>query len=106
DGRRFEGRITSGSQPLVTQEAPRDPDPKLGRRVYNTFCVQCHRADGRGSGLPGIGAADFTKPDGVLTRADDELKTRVARGIEGKTMPPFGYVLSEQQILDVLAYIR
>src|SRR5690606_2145799 len=59
DGRRYEGSITAGSSRPVQVEKPRPPDPKLGQRVYATFCVQCHRADGTGGGLPGIGAADF-----------------------------------------------
>lgn len=106
DGRKFEGSITEGPvAPQVTEKA-RDPDPRLGLRVYRTFCIQCHRQDGRGGGLPGVAAADFTKPDGVLKKEDDELADRIARGLEGKTMPPFGYVLSEMQIRDVLAYIR
>jgi mono/diheme cytochrome c family protein len=105
DGRRFEGSITAGAVPEVV-EKPRDPDPRLGLRVYRTFCIQCHRDDGRGGGLPGVSAADFTLADGVLRKNDDELAHRIARGAENGTMPPFGYVLSQQQILDVLAYIR
>lgn len=107
DGRRYEGRITSGSAAPQAVDQPRDPDPKLGQRVYATFCIQCHRPDGKGGGLPGVGAADFTRPGGVLAaKSDAELADRIARGIEGKTMPPFGYVLSPQQIVDVLAFVR
>src|SRR5690606_36054391 len=106
DGRRYEGSITAGSVPPQAAEKPRDPDPRLGKKVYATFCVQCHRVDGRGGGLPGVGAADFTRAGGPLTRSNEELLQRVSGGIPGKTMPPFGYVLSQQQILDVIAYIR
>lgn len=106
DGRQFEGDITDGAGLKIAEEKPRPPDANLGGRVYRTFCVQCHRPDGRGGGLPGIGAADFTAPDGALTKADAALAQRIAQGVPGKTMPQFGYVLSEQQILDVLAYIR
>lgn len=106
DGRRYEGSITAGSSRPVQVEKPRPPDPKLGQRVYATFCVQCHRADGTGGGLPGIGAADFTRPGGVLSKSDEELIARITQGVPGKTMPPFGFVLSPQQIADVLAYVR
>jgi mono/diheme cytochrome c family protein/glucose/arabinose dehydrogenase len=106
DGRRYEGSITAGNLKPAKVEPPRPADPKLGKRVYATFCVQCHRTDGKGGGLPGVGAADFTRPGGVLAKTDQELTTRIAQGIPGKTMPPFGYVLSEQQIADVLAFVR
>src|SRR5690606_20334365 len=102
----YEGSITAGSTGPAKVEKPRPGDPKLGARVYATFCVQCHRADGSGGGLPGVGAADLTRPGGVLTKPDDELRTRIAEGVPGKTMPPFGYVLTPQQITDVLAYVR
>lgn len=106
DGRRYEGSITAGAVVSTKVEKPRPPDPKLGGRVYATFCVQCHRPDGTGGGLPGLGAADFTRAGGVLMKSDEELTTRIAEGIPGKTMPPFGYVLSPQQIADVLAFVR
>jgi mono/diheme cytochrome c family protein len=106
DGRKYEGEITAGSEKLVAAEKARPPDPKLGRRVYQTFCVQCHRPDGRGGGLPGMGPADFTQVDGVLTKPDHELVMRIGQGVPGKTMPPFGFVLTEQQIADVLAFLR
>ncbi len=106
DGRRYEGSITAGGSGPVQAEKPRPADPKFGKRVYATFCVQCHRPEGTGGGLPGLGAADFTRPGGVLGKSDEELIARISQGIPGKTMPPFGYVLSPQQIADVLAYVR
>jgi mono/diheme cytochrome c family protein len=106
DGRRFQGSITAGPAVPPVVEKPRPADLKLGARVYTTFCAQCHRVDGKGGGLPGVGAADFTRPGGPLTKPDDELARRIAQGIPGKTMPPFGYVLSQQQIVDVLGYVR
>lgn len=106
DGRTFEGSVAEGvvAPPKVVEA--RDPDPRLGGRVYRTFCIQCHRADGRGGGLPGVQAADFTRLDGPLTKTDQQLAERITQGIVAKGMPPFGYVLQEQQILDVLAYLR
>jgi mono/diheme cytochrome c family protein/glucose/arabinose dehydrogenase len=106
DGRRYEGAITDGLASVKAAEPPRPGDVKLGARVYTTFCAQCHRIDGKGGGLPGVGAADFTRTGGPLTKPDDELLRRIGEGIPGKTMPPFGYVLSQQQIVDVLAFIR
>jgi mono/diheme cytochrome c family protein len=106
DGRRFDGAVTSGELPPEATAEVKPPDAKRGQKVYGTFCINCHRADGRGGGLPGIGPADFTRVGGVMKKTDDELAARVADGVPGKTMPPFGFVLSKQQIVDALAYIR
>lgn len=114
DGRTFTGPM---SEPLVIAAAKADkgPDVTNGRRVYGTFCVTCHQADGKGGALPGsaagpatLVAANFTlRGTGApLAKPDTELLKTITNGAAGKPMPPFGGVLKPEEIRDVLAFLR
>ncbi len=114
DGRTFTGPM---SEPLIAAVAKTHtaPDPEAGRRVYGTFCVTCHQADGKGGALPGteglaatLVAADFTRrgEGAPLAKTDADLTQIITHGAPGKPMPPFGGVLKPDQIRDVLAYLR
>jgi mono/diheme cytochrome c family protein len=106
-GRAFEGPISKAliaAKPARAREAA--PNLEEGRRVYLTFCVACHQADGRGGGIPGFAAADFVGDPTRLAKSDDALLTTIAAGVEGKGMPPFAQVISADERRDVLAFIR
>lgn len=110
DGRSFTGPL---SAPVLAEKKATltGPDPESGRRVYATFCVTCHQADGSGGGLPGapqLAAANFRQrgENAPLAKSDEELIRIITHGAEGKPMPPFGAVLKEPEILNVLAYLR
>ena len=80
-----------------------------GKEVYNTTCVACHAANGKGS-LPGV--PDLTDKNGRLTKADLELLDNILMGFQtpgsSMAMPPRGgnASLSDADIKAVLAYIR
>jgi mono/diheme cytochrome c family protein len=105
-GKAFTGPL---SRPLVAA-APQTTGDRAnvdeGRRVYLTFCVACHQADGRGGGIPGFAAADFVGDKTRLSKTDEVLLATIASGIEAKGMPPFGQVISPAERRDVLAFIR
>ncbi|ROR32904.1 c-type cytochrome [Inmirania thermothiophila] len=75
-------------------------DPANGRRLYETHCVTCHGADGRGV-MPGV--PDFTRPE-TLMRTDRRLLSAIRDGTGAG--PAFFGILSEAEILDVIAYLR
>ena len=84
-----------------------------GARVYNTACVSCHGADGRGEGPL---AASLTRwPPTVVgpllgRRADGELFWHIANGMRDErgaaTMPAFANRLSDTDIWAALDYMK
>lgn len=81
-----------------------------GQTVYNTYCVSCHQADG--GGVPSLNAP-LIKTSYVLGDKTALIKI-LLNGMQGvdidgesyaNVMPPATY-LSNQQIADVLTYIR
>jgi cytochrome c oxidase cbb3-type subunit 3 len=83
---------------------------KRGEVVYKTNCILCHgvNADGKGRA-----AKLYDPPPANLTRSDknDDYKTFIIR-LGGKAMgrsevmPAWGGQLSEQEIADVVRYLR
>jgi len=98
--------LRNGSAP-----APASPalalrgDAARGLSLYLRNCEGCHRMSGRGGIAPEIGNPVFQ------TAASDDLILRTIRyGRVGTPMPAFqraeGPVLSDQDLADVLAYLR
>lgn len=84
--------IPASAQPLPQQG---------GEAIYNGICQDCHMQDGRG----GTGAGNYP----ALTRNPKlaEPGYPVAVVVHGqKAMPPFGASLNDQQIADVVNYVR
>lgn len=88
---------------LVTKPvALAPPNPSAGGNIFRANCVVCHQPDGKGSKQ--VGTPDFTLAGGPLTHPEAELINQVTNG--GKVMPPFGHVLAQQDILDVVAFLK
>ena len=74
-----------------------------GQEVYRNLCIACHQAEG--TGLAGL-APPIVGSKWVLGRAG-LLARIVLNGKESATlMPPLGATLTDQQIADVLTYVR
>lgn len=71
-----------------------------GQRIYNQYCIGCHGIGGHSAmpNIPNFARAErLMQPDMVLL---DSIKA-------GRmTMPSFNGILRDQQILDVIAYLR
>ena len=80
----------------ATQSAP---DPAVGQQIFvDNACIACHGVDlegGIGPKLAGRTTADLT---------DERIVTQITDG--GGVMPPFGEVLTKQDIQNVIAFIR
>lgn len=82
-------------------------DPTKGKILYATDCLICHGERGKGDGLMGASLspppADLTAPP-TRAKSDEDLSA-VIRGGRG-AMPPWKNRLKEQDVQNVLAYIR
>jgi mono/diheme cytochrome c family protein len=88
-----------------------DGDAAHGETLYKRYCAGCHGEDGRGGAhtfMPHI--QNLTKKDYIEFIPDGFLFTVIAEGGEavGKSdyMPAWQGTLSEQDIKDVIAFIR
>jgi len=78
-----------------------------GKAVFEEKCAMCHFADSDakkiGPGLKGISKrGTFTVNSNKVT--DENLKNWIENG--DSLMPPFKDALDEQQIRDVIAYVK
>ena len=76
-----------------------------GSIIYSQYCSACHQPDGKG--LNSMLAADLTNPE-RLSKSNEELLGSISKGVQGKIgfMPAWGGILTEQQMKDVLQYVR
>jgi len=85
-----------------------------GKNLYSTYCVTCHGDRGKGDGVAAKGLpqkpADHTNGAVMNPLSDKFLLDVISKGggAVGKSsfMPSWGGALSEQQIRDIVAYIR
>ena len=71
-----------------------------GQKVYMTHCVNCHGVAGE-SDMPGL--TNFARGERLM-KSDVELRSAVLSGIN--VMPGFNNVLSDEEIDNVISYIR
>ncbi len=98
------------AQTKTTKKAPAGKDAAAvarGKDVFQQKCSTCHydTSDAKkiGPGLKGIGKrGTFTVNNNKVT--DETLKTWIENG--DSLMPPFKDVLEDNQIKDVIAYVK
>jgi mono/diheme cytochrome c family protein len=85
----------------------RDPTPVgRGARIFARTCAGCHGADGRGTLRPGLSRPprDLTKPDFQAQISNEQLRHSIRIG-KGQ-MPAFGGLMGDEEIADVIAFVR
>lgn len=97
-----------------TADAAQKGNSENGRRIYQSFCSQCHGVKGNGTGKKGTALetkpADHTDKTAMSKRTDAELYGIIWYG--GKStglselMPSWRNALREQEVWDVISYIR
>ena len=99
-------------QPVVKKEEEPVPDElQAGRMAYNTYCAACHQRDGKGAPgmnppLAGINLVTGNKTDliNIILKGYDK-PAKINGESYQNVMPPHNW-LTDQQIADVLTYIR
>jgi mono/diheme cytochrome c family protein len=92
----------------VTAEVPLS-NPKKGEAIYQQHCVRCHGMSGDGLGRD---VKDLIVPPANFqalksrSKTDMELLLAIKQGVLFSPMHGWGDRLSEQEVWDVLSYIR
>jgi cytochrome c oxidase cbb3-type subunit 3 len=98
-----------GVQPVATTESGGEAkateapagDAQAGATVFTTFCQACH-----GEGAAGGAVGPSLVRDEIKSNPDDFYRTTIANGRAGTAMTAWAGLLTEQQITDVIAFIR
>jgi len=85
-----------------------------GKELYTSLCTRCHGERGKGEGPDGATLAtkprNFTDCARMHALNDEDLLTVIKEGGPArqlsKDMPPWGAALQDQQVTDLVAYVR
>ncbi|MEZ5398392.1 MAG: c-type cytochrome [Bryobacteraceae bacterium] len=77
--------------------------------TYKSLCARCHGEKGNGLGVIAWyldpAPRDLTKAAFMNSKPTDRLRKSIQDGVPGTSMPPWGKVLSEQQVQAVLDHV-
>jgi cytochrome c553 len=79
---------------------------------WENACAKCHGADGKGQTKVGkkLGVKDYTDAKVQAALKDDEMTKAIVDGVKDKagkeTMKGFKGELSDQEVKDLVAYVR
>src|SRR5262245_48454448 len=103
--------------PVAPHPAVTAATVQKGKQIYDANCVQCHGASGRGDGY---GAPFLVPPPRDLTAGqfkfrttasgqlptDDDLFRTISRGANGTGMPPWQYLLTDDERWALVDYVK
>jgi len=103
----YKSAVTSSPQPLAASPPVPPAAAARGKELFQQKCSTCHydTSDAKkiGPGLKGLNKrGTFTVNNNKVT--DENLKTWIENG--DSLMPPFKDVIDDNQIKDVIAYVR
>jgi mono/diheme cytochrome c family protein len=79
------------------------------KKTYSDKCVKCHKEDGTGGKVTidgeTINADNFTTAK-MAAMADEKYFDYIKNGVPGEGMPAFKNQLTDEQIKDVVKFIR
>ena len=87
--------------------AAKEGDPVSGREIYVNICIRCHGIDGKGAqGIKLVPPPADLSSSSVQNRLDGTLFRRIHEGKPNTAMGAWKHALSDDEIWDVLAYVR
>jgi mono/diheme cytochrome c family protein len=99
----FAGGVGVKDLPAVTKEG----DSVSGREIYANTCIRCHGIDGKGAqGIKLVPPPADLGSSAVQNRLDGTLFRRIHEGKPNTAMGAWKHALSDDEIWDVLAYVR
>jgi len=83
---------------------------EAGKQAFGSYCVVCHGRDGQNTGVPFAGTIDPPIPSlassQVQAYSDGQLKRVIENGIWPSGMPAGKGILSDEEIWQIVMYIR
>lgn len=88
-----------------------------GKEAYETNCIQCHGPEGKGDGYGApflvppprdftAGAYKFRTTASGQLPTDDDLFRTISRGADGTGMPPWQYLLADEDRWALVDYVK
>ncbi len=103
-------KMTVGGRSAVNPLAATAENIAAGQRAFGSYCMVCHGLDGQDTGVPF--ADRMSPPVPVLNSAaiqrysDGQLKWVIENGIFPSGMPASKGILSEEEIWEIVTFIR
>ena len=86
-----------------------NPVEQKGESLFQKNCAFCHAADATGKNWIGSfldkAPRDLTQ-DFINNLSQEQLVTMIQRGVPGSSMPAWKNVMSEEQIISIVAYLK
>lgn len=106
---RFGGAAGFGAALLasISCESPRQSSElERGQRAFARHCASCHGPDGAGRPMPGLSTppTNLAAPAFQSSRSDADLREVLMNG-KG-AMPPLGRLLSENEVTELIRFVR
>ncbi len=87
---------------------------KASEHIYDTYCAQCHGVNRNGKGVNTVGLSvqprDHSDTRGMSSIPIEEMTKAIREGgvsvNKSALMPPWNSVLSDEQITNMVAYLR
>lgn len=96
------GAIREGYAALPIEEIANDPAVrKMGKRMFQNNCAQCHGADAKGS----FGFPNLTDSEWLYGSTAAAIKTSIISGRQA-AMPAWRDVIGDQGVTNVTAYVQ
>ena len=82
-------------------------DRHEGAQLFALACARCHGAEGRGGVKTDAGRAprNFHDADFHASRSDEQIRMAIVKG-KDNTMPAFGAMFTDEQVLALVAHLR
>ncbi|MNK43998.1 Cbb3-type cytochrome c oxidase subunit CcoP2 [compost metagenome] len=74
---------------------------EAGRETYESYCASCHGEQGRH-----LSAPDLSNPDFLSITSSQLLRRMIEAGRPGRPMPPWQDMLEDEEMRDLVAYIK
>jgi sulfur oxidation c-type cytochrome SoxX len=92
---------------LLTRTAP--PPAMSPAETFKTLCSRCHGEKGDGKGVNSIyidpAPRDLTRAEFMANKPQSRFIASIKNGVPGTSMPPWGKVLTDDQINGVFNYV-